>query len=253
MTLIILKKQNMNRIIKKGLSLALAGLPLLGVAQKKNVLFIAIDDLKPLLNCYGENFAKTPAIDLLANKGTVFNNAHCQWAVSGPSRASLLTGKTTDVTGVQNLSTLLRDVTPNIITLPQYFKNLGYTSAAAGKVFDPRSVDNGHDAISWSIPYIKSYEYPAEYGDFVGGTKYRVLDKTVTEKGPVGVKFDGYTDGQICLDALGKLDDFADSGENFFLAVGFKKPHIPFVAPAEYWNLYNREDIMCLPLFRIKY
>ena len=220
--------------------------------QQPNIVFIAIDDLKPWLNCYGETQAVTPAIDALAASGVVFKNAHCQWAVCGPSRASLLTGKYIDVTGVDNLTKQLRDITPDIQTIPRYFKDNGYTTAAFGKVFDDRNVDAGHDAISWTEPYTDpyDYDYPPEYGDFVGGVKYRVTDNTATEQGPEGVGFDGYQDGQICLDALSQIDDYAAGTDPFFLAVGFKKPHVPFVAPKEYWDLYNRADISVAPFQR---
>ncbi len=237
-------------IIKNAKSVLLGGMFTFGafthlIGQEKNILFIAVDDLKPLLNCYGESDAITPNIDLLASKSSVFTNAHTQWAVSGPSRASLLTGKTPDITGVRNLTTQMRDILPNVITLPQFFKNKNYTTVGMGKIFDPRNSDEGHDAISWSIPYTdpSQYTYPAKYGSFVGGTNYRVTNNTASEQGPDGVDFDGYTDGQICLDALSKLDQFAQNSKPFFLAVGFKKPHIPFVAPKKYWDLYQRENL----------
>lgn len=228
-----------------------------GAAQqalpKKNVLFIFVDDLKPVLNCYGESQIVSPNIDALAQQGVVFSNAYCQWPVSGPSRASILTGLTPDGTGVRNLSTLLREVKPNVVTLPQYFKSKGYATAACGKVFDPRNVDEGHDLSSWSIPYVdpKQYSYPHQYGAFVDGNQYRVAPNTATEQGPSGVDDDGYTDGQICNDALGKLNSLAQNpNQPFFLAVGFKKPHIPFIAPDKYWKLYDRSLIQLAPYQR---
>lgn len=219
------------------------------LAQKSNVLFIAVDDLKPVLNCYGESQIQSPNIDKLAEQGIVFNKAYCQWSVCGPSRASILTGLTPDGSGIRNLKTLLRDVEPEIVTLPQYFKKEGYITAAIGKVFDPRNVDSGHDSPSWSLTYKNpsSYQYPSEYGSFVSG-QYRVEANTSTEMGPAGVGFDGYQDGQFCLDAIAKLDDFSKSPDSpFFLAVGFKKPHIPFIAPKAYWDLYNRDDLTLAP------
>ena len=209
-----------------------------------NVLFIAIDDLKPVLNCYGSSQIISPNIDEIAEKGILFRNAYCQWAVCGATRASMLTGLTPDFSGVRNLSTQLRDVSPDVITMPQYFKDNGYVTAAVGKVFDPRTVDEGHDTPSWTQAYTDpgSYSYPPEYGDFVKG-QYRVAANMSTECGPEGVDDDGYMDGQICLDALSKLTSFANSGETFFLAVGFKKPHIPFIAPKKYWDMYQRDSL----------
>jgi len=222
--------------------------------QRKNVLLIAVDDLKPTLNCYGETQIISPNIDKLADKGTVFTKAYCQWAVCGPSRASLLTGLTPNGSGVTNLKVQLREINPDVVTLPEYFKLNNYITAACGKVFDKRNVDNGHDSLSWSIPFTPwfRYKYPEEYPPFVSSKTYRVTKKTATEIGPEGIGDDGYDDGQICLDALRKLDKLSQNpDQNFFLAVGFKKPHIPFIAPKKYWELYNREDMNLAPFQRM--
>ncbi len=109
--------------------------------RRPNVLFIAVDDLKPMLGCYGDTVIKTPNIDRLASHGTVFLNAHCQQAICGPSRASLLTGLRPDATGIYDLQTKIRALTPDVVTLPQYFKNNGYQSVGLGKIFDPRNVE----------------------------------------------------------------------------------------------------------------
>jgi arylsulfatase A-like enzyme len=111
-------------------------------SDKPNILFIAIDDLKPTLGAYGHALA-TPAIDRIAAKGTTFLNAHCQQAVCGPSRASVMTGKYPDFTKVWDLKTKIRTIHPEITTLTEYFKNNGYHSVGVGKIFDPRSVDKG--------------------------------------------------------------------------------------------------------------
>ncbi len=221
-------------------------------AQDKpdNVLFIFIDDLNTQLNCYGNKTVISPNIDKLAGNSALFTHAYCQWSVCGPSRASILSGQMPAQTGIRNLKTQLRDASPNIVTLPQYFKNRGYITAAVGKIFDPRNVDSGHDTKSWSLPYSISYKYPEKYGPFVKG-QYRVTKNTSTEMGPEGVGDDGYLDGQICIDALNKLENFASSPEKpFFLAVGFKKPHIPFIAPKKYWDLYNRDSLKLAPFQR---
>ena len=144
-----------------------------GVAQGQlNVLFIAVDDMKPTLGCYDDDMAITPNIDRLAENGVVFLNAHCQWSVCGPSRASLTSSLMPEETGVTGFRPL-RCVLPDIITLPQHFKNSGYETAAIGKIHDPRTVGdinygasnpctaqtlNGSttdDVLSWSIPYDK--------------------------------------------------------------------------------------------------
>ena len=123
----------------------------LTAASAPNVLFIAIDDLKPTIGPYG-NEVPTPAIDRLSAQGTTFLNAHCQQAVCGPSRASLMTGKYPDYTQIWDLKTMIRDIRPDIVTIPQYFKQQGYKTVGVGKIYDPRSVDKGSDKISWSQP-----------------------------------------------------------------------------------------------------
>jgi len=128
------------------------------IAQKKskpNILFIAIDDLKPELGCYGNSLVKTPNIDRLAAMGTVFLNNYCQQAVCGPTRASLMTGMRPDATKVLDLKTKMRDVVPDILTLPQYLITQGYTTAGVGKIYHPSCVDKKNDEVSWSIPFMK--------------------------------------------------------------------------------------------------
>ncbi len=204
-------------------------------APNMNVLFIAIDDLKPILGSYGDTLIQTPNLDRLADDGTIFRNNHCQQAVCGPSRASLLTGRRPDFTQVWNLHTLIRDINPNIVTLPQYFKQNGYETAATGKVFDPRSVDNGHDNVSWSIPYAK-----------VSGSRWIYsTEKISTESGDVPDT--SLVDGKIALKGMELLQSLAAGSNPFFLAVGFKKPHLPFVAPQKYWDLYDRNDFSIHP------
>src|SRR5690606_29395597 len=103
--------------------------------QRKNVLFILVDDLRPNLVCYGDMDAYTPNIDNLAKQGIVFNKAYCQQAVCNPSRTSMLTGLRPGVTEVYNLDTHFRDNLPDAVTLPQNFKNNGYFTASVGKIF----------------------------------------------------------------------------------------------------------------------
>ena len=132
-------------------------------AKQKNVLFIAVDDLKPLLNCYGDDFAVTPNIDKLAEAGTVFQNAHCQQAVCGPSRVSLLTGYYPDTTGIYGMGGgkyKLREMHPDILTLPQHFKNNGYATIGTGKIFDPRNVEDDWHGPQLSLIHISEPTRP---------------------------------------------------------------------------------------------
>jgi arylsulfatase A-like enzyme len=203
--------------------------------QKKNILFIAVDDLKPNLGCYGDKFAISPNIDKLADEGIIFTNNQCQQAVCGPSRASLLTGYRPDRTKVWDLKTLIRDKNPDIITLPQYFMQNGYQTTGTGKIFDPRSVDKKLDEPSWSIPFSN-----------VHGNRWMVSsEKVSTESSEIAEE--EYTDGKIAAKGLELLENLASGSAPFFLAVGFKKPHLPFVAPQKYWDLYDRDSVKIAP------
>lgn len=206
------------------------------VAKQKNVLFIAVDDLKPIGGLYDVPEVKTPHLDQLASTAYVFKNNHCQQAVCAPTRASLLSGKRPDYTKVWDLKTQIRDMHPDIITLPQYFKQMGYQTAAVGKVFDARSVDKGHDAISWSIPY------EGTLGSSVVGGGYMLETRRVSTE-CADVPDSSTMDGRVLQRGKDLLDLMADNEKPFFLAVGFYKPHLPFAAPKKYWDMYKREDI----------
>jgi len=244
------------------------------VAQQKNkpnILFIAIDDLKPILGCYGNTMVKTPNIDRLAKMGTVFMSNYVQQAVCGPTRASLMTGKRPDYTKVWDLKTRMRDINPDILSLPQHLITQGYSTQGIGKVYDQRCVDKELDKPSWSVPYYKtnnkyfgSFGEPAE-GRYQlpetkdlaekyikealdnGKTKAEANDYVQTKIKPSVESADvpdyAYTDGANTLQAKDMLIQLSKSNQPFFFAVGLAKPHLPFVAPKKYWDLYKREDM----------
>ena len=247
-------------------------------AQKKqttkpNILFIAVDDLKPLLGCYGNTLVKSPNIDRLAKLATVFNKNYCQQAICGPTRASIMTGTRPDVTKIWNLTTQMRDANPNTVTLPQYLISQGYTTSGIGKIYHPSSAIKGVDPVSWSIPYLKLKEsdFPADLGEPANGqyqlpeTKARMTPDIIAErkqqnrdlvandenpksiKGPsvecVDLPDNAYQDGVNALLAKEQIIKLSKDDKPFFMAVGFSKPHLPFVAPKKYWDLYKREDM----------
>ncbi|CAI8177459.1 MAG: Arylsulfatase [Formosa sp. Hel1_33_131] len=239
--------------------------------QHPNILFIAIDDLKPTIGSFGDSFAQTPVMDALSSEATVFLNNHTQQAVCGPSRASLMTGKRPDYTKVRDLKTKMRAINPDILTIPEYFKNNGYHTVGIGKIYDPRCVDDDRDKPSWSVPFIKEgeLEYSKTYGAPVFGyyqnkaikNQIRLLRAEAKAKGkkninkhvrnqykpPFGsadVPDEAYVDGAIAEKAKLLLQDLSkDQSTPFFLAVGFKRPHLPFTAPQKYWDQYNRNAI----------
>lgn len=228
-----------------GRQLALALLPAVAFAAEPtpppNVLFIAYDDLKPLLGVYGASIARSPNIDRIAARGAVFLNAACQFPVCGPSRASLLTGLRPEATGVMDLKTRMRDVHPAIVTLPQHFKNHGYTTAGIGKIFDPRCVDSRQkgDAPSWSNPYVERPTFGAEEVEVGKGGE----EGGKAAVGSFEAPDEAFPDGNIARQAVGQLREFAAAKKPFFLAVGFKKPHLPFIAPKRHWDLFDRASI----------
>ena len=232
-------------------------------ADRPNVLFIAVDDLKPTIGAFGDEVARTPNLDRLSQRGTAFTNAHCQQAVCAPSRVSLLLGLRPDTTRVWDLKTEFRPILPDVVTLPQAFKEAGYASVGMGKIYDPRAAGGREDmdAPSWSEDYINvdspsddtfSYLDPrvverlAELqaqGQLKGGYNKRLKTafpdgKPSTDK--AAVPDEAYHDGAMTEIAKQRLADFAETGEPFFLAVGYKKPHLPFNAPAKYWDMYDR-------------
>ena len=247
--------------------------------KKPNILFIAVDDLKPVLGCYGNTLIKTPNIDRLAKMGTVFMSNYCQQAVCGPTRASIMTGKRPDYTQVWDLKTKMRDINPDILSLPQYLISQGYSTQGIGKIYDNRCVDKKMDEPSWSVPfynYFKTEEkyYAKETGmPILGayqaqetkelaikfkkegqdkGLKDKELDDFVSKSIKpsvecVGVPDNAYNDGANALRALEILEKLKSDTKPFFFAVGFSKPHLPFVAPKKYWDLYKREDMPVAP------
>lgn len=219
----------------------------------RNILLICVDDLKPLLGCYGDPLAKTPNIDRLANSGMLFRNAYCNQAVCSPSRNALLTGYRPQTLGIYDLGTHFRKSNPDCVTLPQYFKNAGYRSEGMGKIFHVGH-GNVNDKFSWSLPHwnakVVGYSLPENRAP-QGLTREEALfenDKTkpirTLPKGAVmeraEVEDQAYADGVLAERVVERLAyASAHPDERFFMAVGFVKPHLPFCAPARYWDMHD--------------
>lgn len=199
----------------------------------KNVVFIIVDDMRPTIGCMGDPDAITPHLDTFAGSSTVYRSAYCQQALSGPTRASLFTGLYPDQTGVTELNTLMRAKNPGIKTMPQVFREHGYRTFGIGKIF--HGDRNSADSLSWSEPpilyhYTKDDEY--------------MLEKNRTGKKSVAWEFtdgdeSGYLDIKTKEAALERISALKETGEPFFLAVGFLKPHLPFCAPQRYLDMYS--------------
>ncbi|RXP44532.1 DUF4976 domain-containing protein [Lutibacter sp. HS1-25] len=240
-------------------------------SSPKNILFIAVDDLKPLLNAYGAHQMHTPNFDRLAEMGVIFENAEVQQAVCGPSRASIMTAMYPDHTKVWDLQTNFRESAPDLISMPEYLITQGYETTGTGKIYHQGSTSEGHDAKSWSIPYVSPDYYDPKYGEPAFGAyqnpetkeKYKTLEKEALDKGikkegqqrayalkklrpsteSADVSDEAYNAGLYTIQTLKNLETLQKTGKPFFLAVGYQKPHLPFVAPKKYWDLYKREDI----------
>ena len=218
--------------------------------KRPNVLFIAVDDLRPEVNASGSNVIKTPNLDRIAARGTTFDRAYCQQAVCSPSRSSLMTGRRPDATRVWDLETHFRTALPDAATVAQYFKNHGYHSMSMGKIFH----GGFDDPQSWSVPsqYPKSPQYASEAALKMQNDPANT-DKKGRARGPAvedaDVPDDTYADGKIARLAVKTLGELKQSTKPFFLAVGMLKPHLPFVAPKKYWDLYDPAKIY-VPAFQ---
>ncbi|MES2694042.1 MAG: sulfatase [Verrucomicrobiota bacterium] len=210
-------------------------------APRPNVLFIAADDLRTDLGSYGSTEAKTPNLDALARRGVLFERAYCQQAVCNPSRASIMTGRRPDTLKVWDLRTHFRQALPEVVTLPQHFKQHGYTAIDIGKIFHNESGTKPPipfcDPRSWSEPPL-----------FAEGAHWQDDPTNPKAKGGAMQRLDvpdeAYFDGKIATAACEKLRVLAAKRDQpFFLAVGFWKPHLPFNAPKKYWDLYDRAKL----------
>ena len=210
----------------------------LSAVKRPNVLFIMADDLRSELGCMGATYVKSPHIDALAKRGRLFMRAYCQQAVCNPSRASMLTGLRPDTLRIWDLSTHLREQKPQVITLPQHFKDHGYFTQCIGKIFHNWRQEIQGDPKSWSVPQVMHY---ATHGSDKPRVKGELLPNL--SKNPKcdmrDVPDEAYFDGRIANLAVKTLGELGQKKKPFFLAVGFWKPHLPFNAPKRYWDMYD--------------
>ncbi len=204
--------------------------------SKPNILFIAVDDLRPELNCYGVSQIKSPNLDKLAEQSLVFNRAYCNIPVCGASRASLLTGTRPTRHRFIDFDTWKDEEMPGNPSLPMTFKNNGYRTISNGKVYH----HDKDDSSAWDeIWHSKLNNYVLESNILLGETgKTRGLPFENAD-----VPDEAYKDGEIAAKAISDLKKLKEKNQPFFLAVGFIKPHLPFNAPSKYWDMYKREDI----------
>ena len=212
-----------------------------------------MDDLRPELATYGASHIISPNIDKLANKGMKFTNAYCNVPVCGASRASMLTGMLPTKNRFLDYNTFVEKETPNAITLPQLFKNNGYTTISNGKIYhhlDDR--ENDWDEVWRPYAFDKNDKNlaPTDYWQSLWKdyqNKDNILEYKKTNTGPAyesAVVNDSiYIDGLLTEKVVRDIKKLKNSKKPFFLTAGFISPHLPFNAPKKYWELYKRDSI----------
>ena len=203
---------------------------------RPNVLFIAVDDLRVSLGCYGDPLTLTPNLDRFAAGARVFNRAYTLQAVCGPARTAMLTGRLPDHNRSWHNRNLFRATNPDSVTLPQLFMQHGYFTQAMGKIFsgDERELDPA----SWSVPEILRQDGWRNYALPRGEAPGKQAPWEAAD-----VPDEGYSDGKLAALAVETLGRLKAEAKPFFLAVGFHRPHLPLVAPAKYFDLYPFDSI----------
>jgi arylsulfatase A-like enzyme len=232
--------------------LLLVGQSLLAQSDRPNVLFIAVDDLRPEINAFGATHVITPNLDSLAAAGVRFDRAYCNVPVCGASRSSILTGVRPTYHRFRRYYASPDVEAPDLTTLPAQLKQNGYRTVSIGKIYHTPTDDA---ADSWTDGTSLTFggdrlPYPAHSGggwmNYVGQSSKDTLAKTGNRALPwehVDTTDGAYFDGRYAEIANGYLSEFARREKPFFLALGFVKPHLPFTAPKRYWDLYGRDDI----------
>ncbi len=227
---------------------------------KPNVLFLAVDDLRPELGCYGRANIHSPNIDRIAKAGVVFTRAYCQQAVCSPSRSSLLTGTRPDTTKVYDLETHFRKALPDIVALPEHFRKNGYFVQGMGKLYHSGLDDPPSWSAPWTSPKATHAAYATEANRAIVARKVaetkaqKAAGKKPTRARDYGPAFEcadvpdtTFHDGALAEMAVAALREIGAKKQPFWFGVGFIRPHLPFVAPKKYWDLYDPAKIELAP------
>ncbi|KAK2146747.1 hypothetical protein LSH36_584g01041 [Paralvinella palmiformis] len=215
--------------------------PSRGSVTKRNVLFLVADDMRPEIGAYvSPDFPSpihpkihTPHLDSLAKKSLLLKRAYVQQALCSPSRTSLLTGRRPDTTRTHGLYHYFRKIAGNFTTIPQYFKENGYTALAMGKIFHPGHTSGGDDPISWSE---RNWQPDLSHWWKDMGVTWTMADDSEVVAHPL-------EDMQVAARAVNTLKALAKSEKPFFLAAGFRRPHLPFLCPKKFYDLYPKKAI----------
>jgi arylsulfatase A-like enzyme len=221
-------------------------------SHRPNVLFLAIDDLRCELGCYGVKEVKSPRIDEFAESAVTFTRAYVQVAVCNPSRVAVMTGLRPDTTKVWDLPTRFRETTPDAVTIPQHFREHGYTAVSFGKIFhnpwpDNQSWDQPHewpkDAGLWSEEAKQKHKEYRQQMKADGKPPAKIQRMRAQALEALDIPDSQHIDGGIADQAISAMRELSQQDKPFFLAAGFVRPHLPFVVPKKYWDMYDRGTI----------
>ncbi len=221
--------------------------PLVGAEKKLNVLFIAVDDMNCDLACYGVPQVKSPNIDRLANMGVKFDRAYCQFPLCSPSRSSLMTGLRPDTTQVYDLQKRFRTVILDVVTIPQMFMNNGYYAARVGKIYhygNPGDIGTSglDDAPSWNhFVNPAGRDKTVLENDLINYTPRHGLGSAMAFLSDKDGKDEDHTDGKVAIEGIKLIEEHRN--KPFFLAIGFYKPHTPYIAPSKYFDKYPMGEV----------
>jgi iduronate 2-sulfatase len=231
--------------------LSAAAAPMIAAGTKKrNVLFIASDDLNNTAGCYGHPIVRTPNIDRIAKMGVRFDRSYCQFPLCSPSRTSLMTGLAPDTTTVYDLKKHFREVMPDVVTLPQLFQKNGYYTARAGKIYHygvPNQIGTAglDDPPSWhkavnpcGVDHAKEEPLLTNY------TPDRGLGSAICFHASTA-KDEEHTDALVAQEIVQMMEQRRN--EPFFLGAGFYRPHVPWIAPSKYYDMYPLAKIEARP------
>lgn len=259
-------RRNQNSLLGFLVAVALA-IESAGADTKPNVLFIVCDDLNTHVSTSGYEHIRTPAFDELAAAGMTFRRAYCQYPVCGPSRASFLHGLYPQSTGIVDNKSDIRDVRPGTVSMPQRFKASGYWTGAVGKVFHNPAADPGK--VAWNevlrfendeMPLVTPVreKFEAEHGSVEQGRarrlwkqKYATIAKQTRGQqpgyGPSGLRDEQHKDGRNVRQIVSWLENETNNRKPFFMACGIQKPHVPFLAPDKYFDMYPPASLKFMP------
>jgi len=244
-TIPTMKSKRIPSIVRLVLLAFVIGISFSATAEKLNVLFIAADDMNNDLGVYGDPQVKTPHLNRLAKLGVRFDRAYCQQPLCGPSRASLMTGLRPDTLDMHTLAHELRKKNPDVATLGQLFRNNGYFSARAGKIYhygNPKQIgtDANDDPETWDERYNPAGIDKQQEDKIINHGPNKGLGISMAWWDPVS-RDEEHTDGMVAskiIELIGQKKD-----EPFFLAAGFFNPHCPYVAPKRYFDMYPLDEI----------